>query len=55
MCDYPRRFLVKLTNPSAEYLDTKKKIFPRFYFVSNVALLDILSNGNNPPRVMPYL
>ena len=39
----------------AEYLDTKKKIFPRFYFVSNVALLDILSNGNNPPRVMPYL
>ena len=38
-----------------EYLDTKKKIFPRFYFVSNVALLDILSNGNNPPRVMPYV
>jgi len=38
-----------------EYLDTKKKIFPRFYFVSNVALLDILSNGNNPPRITPYL
>ena len=38
-----------------DYLDTKKKIFPRFYFVSNVALLDILSNGNNPPRVMPYV
>ena len=38
-----------------EYLDTKKKIFPRFYFVSNVALLDILSNGNNPPRIMPYV
>ena len=37
-----------------EYLDLKKKIFPRFYFVSNVALLDILSNGNNPPRIMPY-
>jgi dynein heavy chain len=37
-----------------EYLDTKKKIFPRFYFVSNVALLDILSNGNNPPKIMPY-
>ena len=25
-----------------EYLDMKKKIFPRFYFVSNVALLDML-------------
>jgi hypothetical protein len=28
-----------------EYLDQKKKIFPRFYFVSNVALLDMLANG----------
>ena len=26
----------------------KKNIFPRFYFVSNMALLDILSNSNNP-------
>ena len=40
---------------SMEYLDMKKKIFPRFYFVSNVALLDILSNGNNPPRIMKHL
>jgi dynein heavy chain len=38
-----------------DYLDAKKKIFPRFYFVSNVALLDILSNGNNPPAIMPYV
>ncbi|CAK4109520.1 unnamed protein product [Aphanomyces euteiches] len=38
-----------------EYLDKKKKIFPRFYFVSNVALLDILSNGNNPKKIMPFL
>jgi len=38
-----------------EYLDIKKKIFPRFYFVSNVALLDILSNGNNPPLITKYL
>jgi dynein heavy chain len=38
-----------------EYLGVKKNIFPRFYFVSNVALLDILSNGNNPPKVMPHV
>ena len=38
-----------------EYLEQKKKIFPRFYFVSNQALLDILSNGNNPVKVNEYL
>jgi dynein heavy chain len=38
-----------------EYLEQKKKIFPRFYFVSNQALLDILSNGNNPEKVDEYL
>lgn len=38
-----------------EYLDQKKKIFPRFYFVSNVALLDMLANGTNPPKIMKYI
>ena len=38
-----------------EYLDMKKNIFPRFYFVSNNGLLDILSNGNNPPKIVPHL
>ena len=38
-----------------EYLDIKRKIFPRFYFVLSVALLDMLANGTNPPKIMPYL
>ena len=38
-----------------EYLEQKKKIFPRFYFVSNQALLDILSNGNDPEVVNSYV
>merc|ERR1719453_845978 len=38
-----------------EYLEQKKKAFPRFYFVANQALLDILSNGNNPLKVAEYL
>jgi dynein heavy chain len=38
-----------------EYLEVKKNVFPRFYFVSNAALLDILSNGNCPPKIMQHI
>ncbi|CAE7620071.1 DNAH9, partial [Symbiodinium natans] len=38
-----------------DYLEQKKKYFPRFYFVANGALLDILSNGNKPLKVAEYL
>ena len=39
----------------AEYLETKRLAFPRFYFVSSATLLDILSNGNQPKVVMTHL
>ena len=39
----------------AEYLETKRLAFPRFYFVSSADLLDILSNGNQPKVVMRHL
>jgi dynein heavy chain len=39
----------------AEYLETKRLAFPRFYFVSSADLLDILSNGNEPEKVMRHL
>jgi len=38
-----------------EYLEGKKKSFPRFYFLSNQSLLTILSNGTNPPKVCEFI
>lgn len=38
-----------------DYLEQKKKMFPRFYFVSNQSLLEILSNGTNPRKVDEFL
>ena len=39
----------------AEYLETKRLAFPRFYFASSADLLDILSNGNQPMMVAKHL
>ncbi|XP_063241593.1 dynein beta chain, ciliary-like [Bacillus rossius redtenbacheri] len=39
----------------AEYLETKRLAFPRFYFVSSADLLDILANGNQPQLVARHL
>ncbi|XP_060638089.2 dynein axonemal heavy chain 11 [Anolis sagrei] len=39
----------------AEYLETKRLAFPRFYFVSSADLLDILSKGAQPRQVTCHL
>ncbi|RXM32245.1 Dynein heavy chain 11, axonemal [Acipenser ruthenus] len=39
----------------AEYLETKRLAFPRFYFVSSADLLDILSKGTQPKEVTRHL
>ena len=37
------------------FLDIKKSKFPRFFFVSSAALLDMIAHGRDPPKVMPHL
>ncbi|XP_063095395.1 dynein axonemal heavy chain 11 isoform X2 [Cavia porcellus] len=39
----------------AEYLETKRVAFPRFYFISSADLLDILSKGTQPKQVTHHL
>ncbi|XP_078083834.1 dynein axonemal heavy chain 11 [Mustelus asterias] len=39
----------------AEYLETKRLTFPRFYFVSAMDLLEIISKGGQPKQVTKHL
>ena len=38
-----------------EFLDGKRRIFPRFYFVSEADILDILSNGSKPETILHHV
>lgn len=40
------------THPSCS---GKKRVFPRFHFMSEADLLDILSNGNHPTKVVKHI
>ena len=35
-----------------DFMESKRRAFPRFYFTSKADLLDILANGNSPAKVL---
>ena len=38
-----------------EYLEKQRQVFPRFYFVNNDDLVEIIGNSSEPAKVLPHL
>lgn len=55
LLDQMKRSLERLEKALFQYLESKRMIFPRFYFLSNAALLDLLSHGDDPQAVQKHL
>jgi len=47
--------LTAIQKALGDYLEQQRRAFPRFYFIGDDALLEIIGNAKNPVKVIPHL